>query len=204
MSSHLVFLKDRRTGATVEAELIGNITNEHIQAVEKDWMPLIKARVMELIGQNEPRQNWPQSWHWNWRDKMSKVSGLLACETCALVYNGELQGLMQVNTAKARCRITEQVGKHLAYVDYVETAPWNRATMVAQPKFGGVGLNLIRAAIAISQEQGFQGRIGLHSLPQSEAFYANVCGMTDLGVDASTESLKYFEMTPAQAAAFSS
>jgi hypothetical protein len=52
-------------------------------------------------------------------------------------------------------------------------------------------------------EQDFRGRIGLHSLPAAEEFYGTVCGMTDLGRDESYQGLRYFEMTAAQAAAFS-
>lgn len=37
-------------------------------------------------------------------------------------------------------------------------------------------------------------RIGLHSLPQANSFYANACGMTDLGQDATYENLRYFEL----------
>ena len=45
-------------------------------------------------------------------------------------------------------------------------------------------------------------RIGLHSLPQANGFYANTCGMTDLGADLDHRGLRYFEMTPEQAQAF--
>ena len=49
----------------------------------------------------------------------------------------------------------------------------------------------------------FHGRIGLHSLPQANDFYANTCGMTDLGADRDYNGgLRYFEMTPEQAQAF--
>ena len=61
---------------------------------------------------------------------------------------------------------------------------------------------LIATAVQLSLEEGFRGRIGLHSLPQAETFYATNCGMTDLGKDTKKEGLRYFEMTPAQAAAF--
>ena len=56
--------------------------------------------------------------------------------------------------------------------------------------------------MALSEELEFQGRIGLHSLPQANGFYANACGMTDLGADADHQGLRYFEMTPEQARAF--
>jgi hypothetical protein len=64
-----------------------------------------------------------------------------------------------------------------------------------------VGKVLLQAAIAMSDEEGFKGRIGLHSLPQAETFYSNI-GMTNCGIDVSYENLRYFEMTPEQAAAF--
>ncbi len=47
-----------------------------------------------------------------------------------------------------------------------------------------------------------KGRIGLHSLPQANSFYAYVCGMTDLGQDATYENLRYFELEPERARNF--
>lgn len=44
--------------------------------------------------------------------------------------------------------------------------------------------------------------VGLHSLPQSNGWYANVCGMADLGADAGYQNLRYFEMVPDMADAF--
>ena len=54
----------------------------------------------------------------------------------------------------------------------------------------------------MSRQSGFAGRVGLHSLPQAEPFYRDVCGMTDLGEDPNEYDLRYFEMTEAQAARF--
>jgi hypothetical protein len=201
VSSHPVFLKDRHTGDIVEAKLVETIDETHLHAVESDWMPVLLRRLVDLVDQNRPRADWPQSSHWNWRAKIDRINGLLAFRTFALMCEGQLQGLMQINTAHV-CRLPEQTGKHLAYVDYVESAPWNRLEVVADPRFSGVGTVMIRAAIEVSREEGFQGRIGLHSLPRSEPFYAR-CGMSDLGIDGNYENLKYFEMTPEQATAFS-
>ncbi|MCY4230926.1 MAG: hypothetical protein OXF26_08660 [Alphaproteobacteria bacterium] len=61
---------------------------------------------------------------------------------------------------------------------------------------------LRRAAVALSEELKFHGRIELHSLPQANGFYANTCGMTDLGTDPDHEGLRYFEMSPENAQAF--
>lgn len=39
------------------------------------------------------------------------------------------------------------------------------------PRLRGVGTALVTAAVALSEDEGFKGRIGLHSLPQAEDFY---------------------------------
>lgn len=113
----------------------------------------------------------------------------------------DMQGLMLVSTAGHPCRIPEQRGKDQVYVEFVATAPWNWPELVAEPRYGLVGRVLIATAVNLSVAEGFRGRIGLCSLPQAETFYANNCGMTDHGIDAK-ERLRYFEMTPDQAAAF--
>ena len=88
-------------------------------------------------------------------------------------------------------------------VEFVDAAPCNRSDIIRQPpRFSGCGSILIRAAIEFSKLEGYKGRIGLHSLPQSNSFYANKIGMTDLGPDPDYQNLRYFEMTPAQAEAF--
>lgn len=56
----------------------------------------------------------------------------------------------------------------------------------------------MQTAVQVSADEGFAGRIALHSLPQSEPFYRRY--MHDLGIDvAHLEKLGYFEMTEDQA-----
>ncbi len=59
----------------------------------------------------------------------------------------------------------------MIYIDYLETAPWNQGGLVGRPRYGGIGTVMLAAAIRLSLNEGFFGRIGLHSLPQSEEFY---------------------------------
>lgn len=113
-----------------------------------------------------------------------------------------MQGLMLLKMAGCNARLPEQAGKDLVYVDYIEAAPWNLKSVVAQPRFGLVGVVLIAAAIQSSKENGFKGRIGLHSLGQAEAFYRDKCRMTELGGDPEKQDLVYFEMNAAQADKF--
>lgn len=203
MTTYPVFLADRRSGKTVGAELTESIGESHLRSVETEWKPVINAQLRALVAQGSPVSEWPENWHWDWRKKLDRIRGLLAFRSLALVCEDQVQGLMLLAMAGHSCRIPEQAKKDLIYVDYLETAPWNRKTIVPQPRFGGVGTVMIRAAIEVSHEQDFRGRIGLHSLPAAEEFYGKVCGMTDLGRDESYQGLRYFEMTAAQATAFS-
>lgn len=84
---------------------------------------------------------------------------------------------------------------------YIESAPWNLAGLVENPQFAGVGIAVLQAAIQVSADEGFAGRIALHSPPQSQPFYRRY--MNDLGIDsAHAEWLCYFEMTEQQAKDF--
>ncbi|MBX3415809.1 MAG: hypothetical protein KF708_24205, partial [Pirellulales bacterium] len=87
---------------------------------------------------------------------------------------------------------------------YLETAPWNWSIpeLSQTGEYRGLGTLLFREAVKLSLEEEFQGRVGLHALPQAESFYREVCGMRDLGLDKSKEGLRYFELSPADARRF--
>ncbi|HVC95445.1 MAG TPA: hypothetical protein VND64_17240 [Pirellulales bacterium] len=106
---------------------------------------------------------------------------------------------MALLTASRSARLSPRTRKVL-YVDYLETAPWNLKLASAKPKFLGVGTVLIAEAVRLSLEAGWQGRIGLHSLPQAERFYEAHCKMRRIGLDAKYYNLAYFEYTKEQAA----
>ena len=55
-------------------------------------------------------------------------------------------------------------------------------------------MRLMEAAVRFSLVEGFGGRVGLHSLPQSEPFYENVCRMTRGEIDQQYENLRWFEL----------
>lgn len=58
----------------------------------------------------------------------------------------------------------------------------------------GFGVVLFWRAILQSLDEGFKGRVGLHSLPKAENFYRK-CGMVEVGYDAAKQGLMYFELT---------
>jgi hypothetical protein len=197
------FLLDVAQGKAADAEIWDGITEQQLADWEGEWMPELFKALQCLRRAGVDRQYWPQSRHWNWRNKAQFLQGSLSNPGFSVMCGGVTQGLMILESALHRCRIDEQAGKHIMYVEYLENAPWNRKELLFNPiRYRGVGSLLIRSAIELSIEEGFKGRIGLHSLPQSESWYAKTCGMTDLGVDKNKEGLRYFEMTAAQAEAF--
>ena len=150
-----------------------------------------------------PKEKWPQHRHWDWREKQEATEGLLAYRMFGIEYQSQMQGLMLVTTAGKVCFIPSQKGKPLVYISFLATAPWNDPGIVAEPRYSLVGSVFIAAAIQLSIEEEFSGRVGLHSLPQADEWYAKSCGMTDLGRDPAVRgNLRYFEMTPEQAAEY--
>jgi hypothetical protein len=129
-------------------------------------------------------------------------SHLLAFRSFGIEADGKMQGLMMVCLTGKLARLDPDRGKPLAYVDFVETAPWNAKEFTASPAYKGVGVRLIQAAARLSIDEGFSGRVGLHSLPQSKPFYTTACQMQALGPDAGYHNLDYFELTAARAAEF--
>jgi beta-lactamase class A len=191
-------------GTAVQAELWDDISTEHVALWTNSWKPEID-RLRQRLSQDEvPREKWPQDLHGDWSEKADVTRAVLAYQRFALVCDGRLQGLMLVNLVTSTGRVAGQHGKHLVYVDFVSTAPWNRPDFCDKPHFVGVGSVLIRVAVELSRAEGFRGRIGLHALPQAEKFYRKTCGMTDLGADTGYYNLTYFEMTEAQATKFTS
>jgi hypothetical protein len=196
-----IYLFDTAAGAAAEAELRDAIEAKQLADWRVHWQPALTAVLQELHRRGVPPAQWPQSWHWDWPAKAAQVQGLIAFRGCCVVCEDLTQGLMRVDLTKS-AREPTQAGKALVYIDYLEVAPWNRPDIGQAPRLKGVGMALMTAAVEISLAEGFKGRIGLHSLPQADAFYRDRCGMTDLGPDPSAQNLRYFEMTVAQATAF--
>jgi hypothetical protein len=197
-----IYLFDTLAGQPREAELWDGITEQQLTDWEGEWIPELFKAIQQLKRTGVERAYWPQSRNWDWRRKTDAFHGMLGCPGFSIVCGGMTQGLMLVDTMSKRCRVEGQKGKDLVYVEFVENAPWNRPELFQPPLYRGVGSILIRAAIQLSVELEWKGRVGLHSLPQANGFYANTCGMTDLGPDPSYQDLRYFEMTEEQAKAF--
>lgn len=169
----------------IQASLYRDYFSRELEAIEASWA---EARE-KLAAQGQAIGLAPlEHAHWDWRNKADSVEAghhmLVAVE-----WNGEVQGLMAVLRHPRPGRLS---GGHVVYVDYLESAPWNLKGFGESPRFLGVGTVLMAEAVRISSETGFEGRVGLHSLPQAEAFYDR-CQMTRLGDDPRYFDLAYYE-----------
>lgn len=198
----VAYLKDHIKGQLVEAVLIDGVSSDDVERAEAAWQPFLVQELDKHRRTGNPEIRQLEHSHWDWRKKHRATEGLIAYRMFGVECDGEVQGLMLVSTAGHPCRIDDQKGKEQVYVDFVATAPWNSPMLVEAPRYGLVGRVLIATAVQLSLAEGFRGRIGLHALPQAETFYAQKCGMTDLGKDIKKQGLRYFEMTPVQAAGF--
>lgn len=189
----------------VQGELFDEVTADHFVESQLEWRPVVLEAARALKQMGVPPQEIPGHWHWNWGSKVSELRAL-AFSFWGIECEGRLQGLMKLDIATRSGRLPEQKGKPIVYVDYVETAPWNvKFLMKALGKkhqFGAVGTRLIEAAVHKSMEEGFKGRVGLHSLPGAERFYLDVCGMTAFKQDPEKGNLLWYEFTPDQAKQF--
>ena len=198
-SSPIYLLKDG--GSAVDAVLWDGIGANQMSDWVDHWEPAKASGLRRLAEAKAPRGALPQSRHWVWPEKVREASGVLARKGFCIVAEGVTQGLMLVTTASFS-RVDGQKGKPIVYVDYLETAPWNRHNFVYErPKYAGVGSLLLGVAMELSRLEDYKGRIGLHSLPQADDWYRRR-GMIDLGVDEDYQNLHYFEMTADGAAKY--
>lgn len=167
----------------IDAELRRDSPADLLDAVESDW-----ATARTQLAATAPVDHG----HWDWRNKSGTVAAGLHRLT-AVECEAQIQGLMAI----VRAPRPALLGGSVVYVDYLEAAPWNLRLATSSPRFIGVGTVLLADAIRLSLEEGHEGRVALHSLPQAEAFYHR-CGLTRLGLDPTYYDLPYYEYTGPQ------
>ena len=193
---------DNQSEQLVDAEIFDEITLAHFIETQAAWRPVV-LEAARALSQNPTQATLiPRHFHWDWTRKEAELK-MLALKFYGISCRGHLQGIMKVETVAHSCRLPEQRGKPLVYVDYIEAAPWNikqLMTPLGKPQqYRAVGSRLFEAAVLQSDEEGFKGRIGLHSLPGAEGFYVKECGMTPVGRDPHKQNLLWCEFTPEQA-----
>ncbi|TAK90827.1 MAG: GNAT family N-acetyltransferase [Verrucomicrobia bacterium] len=187
----------------VAGTLFFGIAEHNLEHYEQKWLPELLKRRREtpklLKAGHEIAA--VEDAHWDWAKKMLREHRApLGFRSCAVEVEGETEGLMQVELATHRSRANKNL--NLAYVDYISIAPWNRPWPGQLKRFKGVGSILLREAIRTSMDEGFRGRIGLHSLPGALTWYRDTLRMKAFGADQDYQGLHYFEFTEEQAERF--
>lgn len=195
-----VELFDRHTGKFEAARVVREIDDDNFVDFERNWQPMLERRRAEFKNHQNAAGGNVQDSHWDWVGKAKDARRAMGQETFAVECNGHTQGLMLVDLTRF-ARLDPHRGRELVYIELLATAPWNRYGTVADPKYKGVGRILIASAISLSIHEGFEGRIGLHSLYQAESWYREEAGFTDVEFE-HLKKMRYFEMTAVQAAAF--
>jgi hypothetical protein len=177
-------------GATIPALVLRDVPASRLEVIEAAWEPARAqaTRYLAVSGLTTEHS------HWDWRSKARLVESA-QLRLVAVECQNEVQGLMAVRTLPSRSHTD---GGSVLYVDYLETAPWNLRSKPVRPRFLGIGKALIREAVRVSHDSGWQGRIGLHSLVQAVGFYSGACQMRRFGADPDYYDLEYFEYTMEQ------
>jgi hypothetical protein len=200
-----VNLLDRESGEALEGELFDEITVEHFVETQSSWRPMVVEAAQAMHKAGGKLERIPRHWHWDWKSKEDEL-GVLAFSFFGITCRGKLQGIMKLDMAGKSARLPVQRNKPIVYIDYLEVAPWNireiAEALGQKPQFGAVGSRLIEAAVRKSIEEGFRGRVALHSLSTSERFYLKQCGMTEGDRDPDKQNLLWCEFTPEQAENF--
>jgi hypothetical protein len=164
----------------VGATLLSTISKKILSEV-KAWRSVLRLHAEEdaswdwlrLIREHRPRQ----------RGKLDVYEyGVLRCQ-------GRTQGIMILEVANHWNRVDEP----LVYVEYLAVAPWNRPGIQHPREFAGCGQVLVRYAVERSLSFGYEGRVGLHSLPGARPFYLGL-GFKDFGADPDEGGLNYLEL----------
>jgi hypothetical protein len=132
-----------------------------------------------------------QYWDWVQKERIYLMGTLSSIyEGYAIECEQMTQGMMLLQTGGYRSQV--EPDRRLVYVHSLATAPWNRMTNPEPNGFRTVGGTLLEFARSRSETLGFNGLVGLHSLPRAEGFYRKM-GMRDSGFDSNKDGLRYFE-----------
>ena len=159
--------------------LLVNLTPKHIDDFDRFWKFRLRTST-----------EGDQYWDWEQKKRFYLQGDPTIYEGYAIECNELVQGLMLLKTGGHRSWVEPE--RRLLYVHSLATAPWNRGLSPEPMGFQTVGATLLEFARFRSEELGFDGLVGLHSLPQAEGFYRKM-DMWDGDIDLEKEGLRYFE-----------
>lgn len=193
-------LKCLHTGKDIPYAITDGIDLRTTASLDMDWGEE-KARIFgQLIAENQEALSDPGKWdelldayqlndyHWAWAQKA------LHCKSAEYFWfylkaDGKVQAACIIKHPKE----SRADSAGIFYVDYLAVAYWNRQRNGFSRRFDGVGTKLLVHAINYSiNVMGYRPGFSLHSLPSSEGYYRKL-KMTDYGIDAEYQNLRYFE-----------
>jgi hypothetical protein len=173
VSVHTAYIIDAATNDPVEVELHDDLTVDILLDVEGQWTPYREHLRAMLTTLAVPRQDWPESLHWDWGRKGLGLAFTAPDDfrVMALCRQSIWEAAVVTLCKNHVALLPPDVGDSLVYVDYLEIAPWNWTVGQLQArKFKSAGAALLRAAVEQSYAKGWNGRVGLHALPQATGF----------------------------------
>jgi hypothetical protein len=202
VSAHTVYIIEAATEKDVQAQFHDDLKADVLLDIEDQWTPVRHQLRAKLKAAGIAIESWPQSLHWDWgRKSLGLAFGgdpqdfrVMAIRRQA-VWEGAIVTLSKGHWAQ----LTPGVGQPLIYADYIESAPWNWTVEGIQARrYMAIGAVLLRAAIEQSYTKGWDGRVGLHALPQAAGFYQGQ-GFQFVRNDPAKQNLPYYEITSAEA-----
>ena len=163
-------------GSTVDG-LICQMQQRHWLDFQTTWQGILAA-----TGQADAA--------WMWDYKLRQAEREVRYEAYALEVEAFTQGLVFLETQWRRSHLPERAP--LVYIEALASAPWNRLMLEQPPFLRGVGQALLSFARQRSVALGYNGRVGLHALPEAEGFYRRL-QVPEYGPDPDKEGLVYFE-----------
>lgn len=162
--------------------LLTPLTEKHLDDIETFWKPHLPDTAVD------------RDWDWAFKKRIKSLRAR-ELENWEIEYEGLVQGVMMLDVAGRRSRLERD--RPIVYVFCIATAPWNRIEIQRPPRLKAISSQLVRFAKARSFRLGFAGRVGLHALPEAEAFYRRL-NMTEIpGIlddsESEIEQLTYFE-----------
>ncbi|MEM9766489.1 MAG: hypothetical protein AAF892_01230 [Cyanobacteria bacterium P01_D01_bin.71] len=156
---------------------ICDLTQAHVEQIDAIWRDILREAQQPDVS-------------WDWAYKLRLALGDSRYEAYGIEQDGLVQGVVLLETQWHRSWLPQR--SRLVYVEYLASAPWNRRPIEDPPYLRKVGRALLLLARQRSVELGYEGRIGLHSLPGAEGFYHRY-NMLDCGPDPDQDGLVYFE-----------
>ncbi len=142
----------------VDASLIELTRNIAQTEIDAKWWQLPDVPTSKRKAENDN--------HWNWTRNVGSHRNQILWECVAVLSVEEkIEGAM-IMRFDLKSRLEENQG--CVYIDYLATAPRNRAWLVENPVYKGVGTELVYWAVRQSFAAGFNGRVSLDADPKPE------------------------------------